>query len=153
MAQKPLLYPEWASHDVRDPNTQQYNVVEPPQERKDVGWIIEKPPRQWFNWLFRTIYDWIMWLDQQESLTVVSDASGVGLYKDDDSMITIKAIDLNNVNNYYSATGIKVAGQPPSFSPSSIVSNGLTLGVGTASGDQPINGGTNVIISATSRYL
>lgn len=153
MAQKPLLYPEWASQDVRDPKTQQYNVVEPPEERKDIGWIIEKPPRQWFNWLFRTIYDWILWLDQQESLNTVSNASGAGLYTNDNSIITIEAIDLDDVSKYYRATGIKIAGQPPSFSPSSIVSNGLTLGVGTALGDQPINGGTNVIINATSRYL
>lgn len=53
---KPSLKPEWAT-GVAD-------IVEPSGVKKGVGWIIEKPPFQFFNWLFNLIYLWIVWFDQ-----------------------------------------------------------------------------------------
>lgn len=154
MADKPVVYPEWASDDVQDPISLQYNVVEPTLERKKVGWLfLEKPNRQFWNWLHRVVYDWIVWLDQQESLIVTTDDQGVGLFTKDDALITIKAVDLDDSTNFYQATGIKTAGNAPSFSPGSIVSNGLTLGVGTTSGNQPILGGSRVVITGESRLI
>lgn len=52
----PVL-PEWATDDIQDPVSQQYNVVEPPTEKKSDGWFLgEKPNRQWWNWLQRQTY-------------------------------------------------------------------------------------------------
>ncbi|HCU24360.1 MAG TPA: hypothetical protein DF383_05020 [Deltaproteobacteria bacterium] len=57
---KPDKLPRWA--DV-DPAT---NVVEPPETKKNVGWVKqEKPPARFFNWLFYKIYQWISWLSAQ----------------------------------------------------------------------------------------
>lgn len=65
---RPELLPEWAVDETIDPISGQLNVVEPPQQRKDSGWQRrEIPPRQWQNWLLRTIYRWVEYLDYRSS--------------------------------------------------------------------------------------
>ena len=62
--EKPTKYPEWASDDVRHPLNNEYNVYEPPEQKKALGWDLhEAPPRQWLNWLFRLIHQWIVYFD------------------------------------------------------------------------------------------
>lgn len=64
MADRPTVFPEWATDDVQDPVSQQFNVVEPPTEKKMDGWFLgEKPNRQWWNWLHRQTYLWLEFLD------------------------------------------------------------------------------------------
>lgn len=65
---KPAKLPEWATSDVQDPLTGQWNVVEPPPEKKSVGWLREVPPRQYFNWLARTTFDWLKYFDDNLDL-------------------------------------------------------------------------------------
>lgn len=65
---KPAKLPEWATSDVQDPLTGQWNVVEPPPEKKNVGWLREVPARQYFNWLARTTCDWIEYFDDNLDL-------------------------------------------------------------------------------------
>lgn len=61
---KPNKYPRWASEVVRNQLNKEYNIYEPPEQKKDIGWDLnEVPPRQWFNWLFRLINDWIAYFD------------------------------------------------------------------------------------------
>lgn len=49
--------PKWAFLDQQSGVSGQYNVVDPPNERKDSGWLLgEKPNRQWLNWLARQTY-------------------------------------------------------------------------------------------------
>jgi len=56
MATKPT-FPRWATVDDTDPISGQQNVAEPPEERKDSGWVRhEVPPRQWLNWLARQTF-------------------------------------------------------------------------------------------------
>lgn len=56
MAEKPNQLPEWAT----DPGA---DVVEPPEGKKQQGWIQgEKPPAGFFNWFFRLVYLWLDWL-------------------------------------------------------------------------------------------
>lgn len=154
MVDKPTVLPEWATNDVQDPISQQFNVVEPPLEKKTDGWFLgEKPNRQWWNWLHRQTYLWLQWLNQQESYNVTTDATGAGLFTVDNAMITIKAVDLADPTKYYQATGIKLPGVVPQFAPGSVQSNGLALGVGTTSGNQPITGGANVIVTGTSSVI
>lgn len=57
---RPSQFPRWADVDPDE------NVVEPPENKKDVGWVEnEKPPARFFNWLFYNIYRWVSWLSAQ----------------------------------------------------------------------------------------
>ena len=144
----PVL-PEWAMQDVQDPISQQYNVVEPPLEVKKEGWSFQDTPnRQWWNWFNRQTYLCLKALRDQGGSKITT-STGIGLYPVDDVLITIDAVDRDTPNNYLRAVGVKMSGQPPQFSSGSIQSNTLALGTGTVSGNQPITGGTNVIIRAT----
>lgn len=56
MATKPT-FPRWATDDQVDVISGQSNVEEPPEDRKDAGWVRhEVPPRQWLNWVARQTY-------------------------------------------------------------------------------------------------
>ena len=154
MVSKPTVLPQWATDDVQDPISQQFNVVEPPLEKKTDGWFLgEKPNRQWWNWLHRQTYLWLQWFSQQEAQNVTTNASGVGLFTTNNALITITAVDLADSTKFYQATGIKTAGNAPAFAAGSVQSNGLSLGVGTSSGNQPITGGANVIITGRSSVI
>ena len=154
MVDKPVLYPQWASNDVQDPLSQQFNVVEPPLEKKTDGWFLgEKPNRQWWNWFQRTTYDWIVWFDQQTATTTTTDDAGVALFSVDNALIEITAVDLDDPTSIYKASGIKLPGVVPQFAPASVVSNNLSLGIGTIAGNQPILGGTNVIVTGLSKVI
>ena len=60
----PSKYPRWATNDVQNPTSGEWNVVEPAEAKKDLGWDFkEYPPRQWFNWLARITNEWIEWFD------------------------------------------------------------------------------------------
>lgn len=62
---KPTKLPQWASEDEIDQTSGQYNVVEPPLERKRLGWYLgEKPNRQWWNWLHRQTWLWLAYFDE-----------------------------------------------------------------------------------------
>lgn len=60
MQPRPTVLPEWALDDVQDGISGQFNVVEPPLEKKLVGWDYqEKPNRQYWNWFQRQTSLWI----------------------------------------------------------------------------------------------
>jgi len=70
---KPTVLPEWAMEDEQNGINGQYNVVEPPTEKKLVGWNFkEKPNRQWWNWFQRTVSDWIAYLNERLDSPTVS---------------------------------------------------------------------------------
>lgn len=61
---KPCVLPEWASELTKDAVSEQYNIYEPPLQKKKLGWgYKEKPPRQWLNWLHNTTYEWLKYFD------------------------------------------------------------------------------------------
>ena len=152
MMPEPTVLPEWAMQDVLNDVSGQYNVVEPPSEKKLEGWAFgEKPNRQWWNWFQRQCALWIAYFRQQEAMNVVTDENGIGLFPIDGALIQLNAVDLDDPTKYFNATGIKVAGQPPQFAATG--SSGLALGVGTITGNQPITGGTNVIINGITRVI
>lgn len=64
---RPDKYPEWASQDVVDPTSGVNNVVEPSEDKKDLGHgpLGEFPPRQYQNWFMRLVYRWIVWIDSE----------------------------------------------------------------------------------------
>jgi len=55
---KPSTKPRWAS----DPTTPAF-VAEPSETKKSEGWIVEKPPLNYFNWLLKGAFDWFKYLD------------------------------------------------------------------------------------------
>lgn len=152
MVLRPTQLPQWATSDIQDPISDQYNVVEPPSERKLTGWTLkEKPNRQWWNWLLRQTYLFLQWFDQQSSLQVTTDGNGVGLFTKDNSLITLYAIDLDNPTSYLVAVGSKTAGNAPVLNV--IGFNTLVPGVGTVTGNQPVTGGTNIRILGTTGLI
>ena len=60
MATKPIIdLPEFANDAASDAGT-----VEPTQAKKDIGWLVgEKPARETFNWLHRSVYRWLVWCE------------------------------------------------------------------------------------------
>lgn len=53
---KPTSKPEWASG-------MSAAIVEPGGAKKALGWIVEKPPHQFFNWLAYWTYQWINYFE------------------------------------------------------------------------------------------
>lgn len=53
---KPSEKPRWAT----DPLAA---ITTPPSGKQDLGWIVEYPPHQFFNWLARKSYDWINYFE------------------------------------------------------------------------------------------
>lgn len=63
---RPSIFPDWARTTVNDPTSGQPNVAAPSESRKDLGFgYKQRGPRQFFNWLFRTISAWVHYLDEQ----------------------------------------------------------------------------------------
>jgi len=158
MVDKPLILPEWASQDQVDPSSGQYNVVEPPTEVKEAGWAFQDHAnRQWWNWFGRTVYDWIRWQDQQESYSVTTSNTGLGLFKTSGAMITLDVVDSLDASKWLRAIGYKPALSAPIFDASAIqAGGGLTLGTPTVAGDVPILGGTNatsLIVNGRSNVI
>jgi len=61
---RPSKFPRWASKRVKDELSRQFNIYEPPEIKKDIGWVAgECPPSQWMNWLSNIIHDWITYFD------------------------------------------------------------------------------------------
>jgi hypothetical protein len=54
---KPSAYPLWATGGSAQ-------IVVPSGAKTALGWIIEKPPFQFFNYLFNLIGQWFQWIDQ-----------------------------------------------------------------------------------------
>ena len=62
---KPSTLPKWANTIGTDVNSQP-TVIAPNDSKQENGWQYgEKPAYQFFNWLFRTIYLWIFWIDDE----------------------------------------------------------------------------------------
>jgi hypothetical protein len=112
---KPSAFPVWASLDQVDPVSQQNNVLTPPPEKQMYGWSrLEFPPRNWFNWLARFTNNWLQYLAQQESQSVVTgDVSGATAIVDpiNGGMAIVSIIDTGAPANYFQ--GITYI--PPSY--------------------------------------
>jgi len=54
MATKPTTLPQWATTGT---------VTEPSAGKKALGWIAEKPPFAYLNWILNLVYQWIQYLD------------------------------------------------------------------------------------------
>lgn len=69
MAVKHTTLPRWATNDVVDPTSLLNNVIEPAEGKKDIGWnYVEKPARQYFNWMARQTNQWLEYIDESLNL-------------------------------------------------------------------------------------
>ena len=140
---------DFAETYVSYPDGQQ-NVGQPPEAVLTSGFIPETAiargqplPAQWLNWLLQKIFRLI-------NRDRVTDANGVGLFTVPYSAIRLEAFDKNDSNKYLVAIGYKgAAGAVHSLKV--VASATLTLGTPTVGGNQPISGGSGVIIMAQSR--
>jgi len=130
----------------------QQNVGQPPDAILGNGFIPETAgargqplPAQWLNWLFQKLFRLI-------NRDRVSDSAGVGLFTVPNSVIRLEAIDRADPNKYLVAIGFK--GDADTVHQLKIVSSAtLTLGAATVGGNQPVSGGVDVVISASSRQF
>lgn len=128
----------------------QQNVGQPSDAIIAAGFIPETAgargmplPAQWLNWLFQKLFRLI-------NRDRISDAAGVGLFTVPESFIRLEAFDRADPNKYLVAIGYK--GATDAVHTLKVVSSAtLALGVATVGGDQPVTGGANVILCATSR--
>lgn len=142
---------QFAEQYVGYPDGQQ-NVGQPPDAVMTSGFIPETAgargqplPAQWLNWLFQKVF-------RLFNRDKVSDANGVGLFTTPESVIRLEAFDRADPNKYLVAIGYKgAAGVVHTLKV--ISSATLTLGTATVSGNQPVSGGANVVIMATSRQF
>ena len=128
----------------------QQNVGQPPDAVVASGFIPETAtsrgqplPAQWLNWLFQKLFRLI-------NRDVVATATGVGLFTTPDSVIRLEAFDRADPNKYLVAIGYKGAADAV-HTLKVINSATLTLGTATVGGNQPVNGGSDVVVMATSR--
>ena len=142
---------EFAEVYVGYPDGQQ-NVGQPPDAVMLNGFIPETAgargqplPAQWLNWLFQKAFRLI-------NRDKVSNAAGVGLFTVPNSVIRLEAFDRANPDKYLVAIGYKGAADAV-HTLKVINSATLTLGAATAGGNQPITGGADVVIMATSRQF
>lgn len=128
----------------------QQNVGQPPDAVLANGFIPETAgargqplPAQWLNWLFQKAFRLI-------NRDKVSNAAGVALFTVPNSVIRLEAFDRADPNKYLVAIGYKGAADAV-HTLKVINSATLTLGAATAGGNQPVTGGADVVIMATSR--
>lgn len=145
MVDRPSALPRWATSNVISPDTGVPNVVEPPESKKNAGWnYSEMPARNFINWLHRSTYDWLNYLDDKVSKrNTVSDGDGTELFTLDNSLITLYAVDKETPANYLHAMGFRGTGTPVL---TVLSSNVLTLGTAAADGSQAISGGVSTDI-------
>lgn len=129
----------------------QQNVNQPPDTVIAQGFVPETAaargqtlPAQWLNWLFNRCFKYI-------NRDIVTNASGVGIFKTENASIRLEAFDIADPNKYLVAIGYKATGLAPSLKV--ISSATLTLGTGTIDGNQPVIGGANVQIVGYSRQI
>ena len=102
-------------------------------------------PAQWLNWMFQKFWRYI-------NRDIVSNAAGVKLFTIPNSVIHIHAVDRAAPAKFILAVGFKGAAGTTHVL-TVVNSSGLALGPATVDGNQPITGGADVVISASSRQF
>lgn len=134
---KPTSKPSWMT-GVTGPS-----VAEPPSPKKSSGWNIgERPAREYFNWLFQNVSDWIDWFDSQQGTFVygyrkISAAGGSTIVLTDAQVIADTA---SGAQTYNLPTAVGITGKLYTFK---IVSSGtlnpLTI---DPAGSETVDGAT-----------
>lgn len=129
----------------------QQNVGQPPDAVLSSGFVPavagargQPLPAQWLNWLMQKLF-------RLANRDVVS-TTGAGLFTVPNSVIRLEAFDRADPNKYLVAIGYK--GALSDVHTLKVISSAtLTLGTATASGNQPVSGGADLVILAMSRQF
>ncbi len=71
MTTRPDKKPRWATVPTVNPTSGKNNVIEPSDGKKDLGWdYLEKPARNFLNWVMNKAYEWIDYFDKNTQLLV-----------------------------------------------------------------------------------
>jgi hypothetical protein len=140
----PSNVPNWALQDQVDPVSGQNNVLVPPNQQQQFGWIRAAfPPRQWFNWLGRLTAQWIAYFKQNDSkaITTISFAPAIVAAGSSTSTTAVLPIsqlsraavmvyvnDENNANNTSWFIGNYTGNTVSDKVPQTVYSNHLTVG-------------------------
>lgn len=147
MISKPSQYPRWASNDVISPVTGVNNVINPPESKKNVGWLDGEPPaRNYFNWLHRTTNEWVEYFDNRDKTL---DGQGIQAFSQN-SLCVLYAVTKTNPSQFIYALGFRSTGAPVL---NVIASNGLSIGSTSSDGSVSISGApsSDIILVAQSR--
>jgi len=72
MANRPDKKPRWATVPTINGVTGKNNVIEPTEGKKDLGWdYLEKPARNFLNWVMNKAYEWIDYFDKNSQFLVI----------------------------------------------------------------------------------
>ena len=149
MVDIPDELPRWATTLVFSEITNNNNVVEPTESKKNVGFsVFEPPPRNWFNWLFLKNYEWHNHFNYRlNTLEKSSDGTGLNLFSEQNTLIELYAVDKTTPARYIRAVGWKGT---TSHTLNVTSSATLTLGAQDANGSQAISGATasNIVVFA-----
>lgn len=142
----PSQFPTWCTDDQVDPVSMQNNALLPPPNKQQYGFTrLEFPPRNWLNYLFRTINNWIMYLAQQSGQSISVDGTGTNPSVNvvTGGMARISVVDQGATANYYQG----IVYVPPAYSSGTLIfrttsSSTLTVSAISVSGQVTVSGGT-----------
>lgn len=154
----PSEFPVWCTDDQVDPVSMQNNALVPPPEKQQFGFArLDFPPRNWLNYLFRTINNWIEYLAQQAGLSVTADGSGstpvVNVVTGGMATISVVSTNSGESTNFYEG----IVYVPPGYVSGSlnfntINSSTITVGAISASGTVTVSGGSGPYIVNVTMY-
>lgn len=71
MATKPTEKPRWASTAINNGPGGEPNISTPLSGKQDIGWeYLEKPPREWWNWMQNLNYQWINYFEEVTDVNI-----------------------------------------------------------------------------------
>ena len=137
--------PMWAVDDQIDPVSLSNNVLPPPPELQQYGWVRSQfPPRNFFNWLGRQTYECLLYLFDKDALIVSSVGAGAqtlfnttvgGMYK-------LSVVDQGNPANFYEGVGWSAPAPGAPVTLTDITTSPLSVSTISTSGVVTVSGGT-----------
>ena len=152
MIPTPSTIPYWATQDQIDSVTLQNNVLTPPPEMQNYGWQhLQFPPRNWFNWLGRWTGNWIAYLAQQDSQSVVADGSGLTKVVNNvtGGLVVVWVVDTGDATKFYNGMAYFPPASGSAVTLHTIAGSGLTISTISTAGKITVTGGTGPYIVYT----
>lgn len=150
MVVKPTEDLRWATDDVQDPVSGQYNVIEPPMEKRRVGFLrLEYPPRQWFNYLYNAAGKWWEYFKyQDEKSRCTDDNTGTIPIADivEGGICLVNVIDTDNPSLFFSGIAYIPPNPVAPIPVNEINSDTLTVSNISITGTLTVSGGAGPYI-------
>ena len=148
---RPNILPRWATEEEIDLETGQSNVIEPPESQKNVGFRYKAPPpRNWINWLFKTIYESIGYCKQEVDKHICTNGEGKNLFPAPNCLVVLYGVNKVDPSQYIHALGYR---SESNLILNIVSSNALHLGE-ISSCDASVQGAPkeNILLYGISQY-